>query len=165
MPNPPHTPRPQPLQVPGKPRRHLSLHVRRGTERDRGSVSVWAAMITAAVFLLVGVAVDLGGRIQVLQQARDVAAQAARAGTQQLTDHAVLGQTRTVDPATAVTAARQYLNAAGAAGTVAVDGDTVSVTVTATYPTQFLGIIGIGSMTVHGTGTARLVPAINGTAP
>jgi hypothetical protein len=39
-----------------------------------------------------------------------------------------------------------------------VDGDTLQVTTTITEPTTFLGLIGISTLTVEGTGTADLIP-------
>ena len=38
-----------------------------------------------------------------------------------------------------------------------VDGDTLKVTTTITEPTAFLGLIGIQTMTVEGSGTADLI--------
>ena len=50
----------------------------------------------------------------------------------------------------------------GVAGTVTVvDGDTLSVTTTLTGPTTFLGLIGITTLTVEGTGTADLITEAN----
>ena len=43
----------------------------------------------------------------------------------------------------------------GATGTVTVSSDTVTVTVTASQNTQLLGLAGISSLSVHGTGSAQ----------
>ena len=56
-----------------------------GAARERGSVSVWFATASFVMILLVGLAVDLTGQVHAQQRTRDVAAQAARAGGQELT--------------------------------------------------------------------------------
>jgi hypothetical protein len=64
---------------------------------------------------------------------------------------------------TARQAATAYLTASGLTGTVAVTGGTtVTVHVRDTYPTTFLGIIGITSMTVTGHGQARITRSVEG---
>ena len=59
-----------------------------------------------------------------------------------------------MDPAQATTDADNYLAAAGHTGTVEVNGDQVTVTVSITQPMQILSIAGINHLTVTGTGTA-----------
>ena len=51
---------------------------------DSGSVSVWAVMFGIVAIMLVGIAVDFGGRVVAQQEAADVARQSARAGGQPL---------------------------------------------------------------------------------
>lgn len=134
-------------------------------ERDRGSASIWVVTAAFAMTLLVGLAVDLGGQVHAQQQARDVAAQAARvAGQQVAAPAAIRGTATTVDAAAARTAAQQYLAAAGVTGTATVrGGTTITVHVTDTYPTRFLSLIGIGTLHVDGTATARLIRTLGGT--
>ena len=55
----------------------------------------------------------------------------------------------------AVADAHGYLATVGASGTVTVSGDAVTVTITASQNTQLLGMVGISSLTVHGTGSAH----------
>ena len=132
--------------------------------RERGSVSIWLATSGFAMIVLVGLAVDLGGQVHAQQHARNLAAQAARTGGQQLQPvPAMRGETATADRARAVAAARTYLAAADVTGTVAVTGGTtVTVHVRDTYATTFLGIIGITSMTVTGHGRARITRSVEG---
>lgn len=139
--------------------------VRLRAEPDRGSVSVWLATAGFAMIVLVGLAVDLSGQVYAQQHARDVAAQAARAGGQQLqAPIAVRGEGAVTSPAAAVAAARAYLAAAdGVTGTVqATGGDTITVTTAATYRTKFLGIIGLRSLTVSGHARSRVTRSVGG---
>ena len=132
--------------------------------RERGSVSIWLATTGFAMIVLVGLAVDLGGQVHAQQRARDLAAQAARTGGQQLQPGpAMRGETATADTARAVRAARTYLAAADVTGTVKVTGgDTLTVTTTDTYATTFLGIIGITTLTVTGNAQARITRSVEG---
>ena len=60
--------------------------------------------------------------------------------------------------AAAVAAAQNYLDRNDVHGAVTVvDGDTLHVTTTITQPTTFLGLIGISTLTVEGSGTADLI--------
>ena len=43
---------------------------------ERGSISVWFATASFAMIILVGMAVDLGGKVHTQQQARSAASQA-----------------------------------------------------------------------------------------
>ena len=80
--------------------RLVAPRVRLRAEPDRGSVIVWLATAGFAMIVLVGLAVDLSGQVYAQQHARDVAAQAARAGGQQLqAPIAVRGQGAVTSPA------------------------------------------------------------------
>lgn len=132
---------------------------------ERGSLSIWMATTSFVMIILVGLAVDLGGQVHAQQHARDVAAQAARVAGQHIdAGRAIQGDTLTIDPAQARAAAREYLAAAGVDGTIDIrGGDTVTVSVSDTYHTQFLSLIDINHLTVTGTATARPVRSIGGT--
>ena len=109
--------------------------------------------------ILVGMAVDLGGKVHTQQRTRSVAAQAARTGAQEVQGStAVRGEDLRVDIAAAKSAAQNYLRAAGVNGTVTVTGgDTLVVRTTDTYDSKFLGIIGMDAMQVTGEASARLI--------
>src|SRR5512133_4191122 len=109
-------------------------------DRERGSVSLWMVTAIMAMIILTGLAVDLGGRVLSRQHVANVAAQAARAGGQQLqASRAIRGQGVRTDPALAATAARSYLAASDVVGTVQLRGSTaVIVHTSATYHTKFL---------------------------
>ena len=132
---------------------------------ERGSISIWVVTATIVMMTLVGLAVDLGGQVHAQQRAHDVAAQAARAGGQQVeAAPAVEGRYIALDAAAARRAAEQYLAAAGIEGTVTVTGgDTIHVAVTDTYTPTFLSFIGIGDLTVTSDASARIVRSLGGT--
>jgi len=131
---------------------------------ERGSITVWLAFASFVMVFLVGLAVDLGGQVHAHERAHDLAAQAARAGGEEVEGGAaVQGRDLVVDRAAARTAARRYLDAAGVSGTVAItNGNTITVTVHDSYNPRFLGVIGISSLDVTGTATARLVRTLGG---
>lgn len=135
------------------------------TRDERGSISVWLVTSSFVMMMLVGLAVDLGGQVHAKQRAHDVAAQAARAGGQQLqAAPAIQGQFLAVDVAAAKRAAQAYLSAAGVSGTVSVTGgDTITVSVTDTYQPTLLTFIGVRTLTVTGEASARLIRSLGGT--
>ena len=99
----------------------------RDQDAERGALGVFLAVLVPGLLLIIGLAVDGGGQVR-------------------------------LDPATAVAAAQDYLDRNGVQGAVTVvDGDTLTVTTTITEPTAFLGLIGIQTMTVEGSGTADLI--------
>ena len=138
---------------------------RRSRRDERGSVSVWLALAAVAMTLCVGIAVDLGGHVHAKQRAHQLAAQAARtAGEEVAVAQAVRGESPTIDTVAAKRAASTYLARAGVNGTVSVrTGNVLHVQVTDQYTPLFLGSIGVGTLTVSGESTARLVRAVNGT--
>ncbi|GAB3769945.1 Flp pilus assembly protein TadG [Nocardioides ginsengisegetis] len=132
---------------------------------ERGSVTVWLALASFVMMALVGLAVDLGGQVHTQQRAHDLAAQAARAGGEQVqAAPAIEGRYVRIDVAAARRAAQAYLTAAGVEGTVSIlGGDTITVTVTDDYTPQFLVFLGIKRLDVSGTASARLVRTLGGT--
>ncbi len=125
---------------------------------ERGAISLFLAVLVPGLLLVIGLAVDGGAKVQATQRANALADEAARAGGQAVDVSAALAGEVRIDVPTAVAAAQDYLDRNGVAGQVTVvDGDTVHVTATVTQPTVFLGLVGISSMTVEGSGTADLV--------
>jgi Flp pilus assembly protein TadG len=131
---------------------------------ERGSVTVWMAVASFVMMALVGLAVDLGGQVHAQQRAHDLAAQAARAGGEQVQAAAAIqGRYAHIDTTAARTAAQRYLDAVGVDGTVSITGgDTINVTVTDTYNPHFLTFLG-KQLQVTGTASARLVRTLGGT--
>ena len=130
---------------------------------ERGSISIWLALSSFVMIMLVGLAVDLGGQVHALQRDHDLAAQAARAGGEEVqASSAIQGQTLAINPIAAQAAAERYLAAAGVSGTVSVKGETITVTIHDHYPTTFLGAIGINQLSVTTTATAHLIRTLGG---
>jgi Flp pilus assembly protein TadG len=131
----------------------------------RGSISIWLVVASFVMMMLVGLAVDLGGQVHAQQRAHDLAAQAARAGGEQVqAAPAIEGHYLAVDTAAATQAAEAYLAAAHVTGTVHITGgDTITVDVTDVYRPEFLSVIGIGDLTVTGEASARLIRSLGGT--
>ena len=131
-----------------------ALLARLRNEED-GVVTAFVVVIALALMLFAGLVYDGGMALRAKVEAVDEAGAAARAGAQQL-DLTALRSTGTVtlDPSAADGAAQSYLATIGRTGTVAVNGDEVTVTVSFQQPTALLGIAGISSFTVSGSGSA-----------
>jgi Flp pilus assembly protein TadG len=127
---------------------------------DRGAISPLIAVVALSLFLMVGLAVDGGGRMRAVERADDLAAEAARTGGQALNlPDAVRGRRDVIDPKAARAAALAYLDDAGVQGsaTVSTDGTTITVTTTTKYRPVLLSLIGLGPWTETGTATATLI--------
>jgi len=134
----------------------IARHRSRGSQR--GSASIWALLVTAGAFtVLLGLVVDGGHVIDARLESSRSAAQAARVAADALSQSSVRDGADEVAAGAAAERARAYLRDAGMAGTVRVEGDSVTVTVTGRSVTEVLGVIGIDSFPIHETGTARAV--------
>jgi Flp pilus assembly protein TadG len=144
------------MRLPGKP----------GTG-DQGSITLMLLALFVALIALAGIVIDGGAKLNQAENATAIAQEAARAGAGMVNQaDAYSSGTFTVDPAQAITAARQYLASAGYQGTVSQPtADSIRVTVTVTSPTRVLSIIGIDSMTSTGSATASLVTGVTGPQP
>ncbi|GGN23915.1 hypothetical protein GCM10011609_77050 [Lentzea pudingi] len=123
---------------------------------DDGQVSAFVVTITLALLALAGLGLDGGLALAAKVKANGHAEAAARAGAQalDLAQYRASGQLHLI-PAQAAAEARSYLGSVDASGTVTVSGNTVTVTVTASQPTQLLGLIGVSRLQVHGEGSAH----------
>lgn len=127
---------------------------------DDGHTGVLVLMCVPVLIAGFGVVVDLGGRYDAGNQVAWTAQQAARAAAQRLDAGGLQeGGTPTsweVDQAAA--AAQEVIGAAGMTGTVAfVDGE-VCVTTRTTYDPK---ILGLGTWTVDGDASVRMVRGIS----
>jgi hypothetical protein len=124
-------------------------------EREAGMVTAFVVIFTAALLIMAGLVLDGGLALSAKVRAIDDAQAAARAGAQAINIplYRATGQI-ILDPAQATTDAEEYLTQAGQTGTVTVNGDQVTVTITVTQPTQLLSLAGIDHLTVSGSGTA-----------
>ena len=133
----------------------MTSPLRRRLGEEDGMVTAFVVIFTLALLAMAGLVLDGGLALAAKVHAIDDAQAAARAGAQAI-DIPLYRSTGsiTLDPAQAVSDAQGFLAAAGEHGTVAVAGETVSVTVTITQPTQILSVVGVDQLTVSGTGSA-----------
>ena len=118
-------------------------------------VTAFVVIFTLALLAMAGLVLDGGLALAAKVHAIDGAQAAARAGAQAI-DIPLYRQSGqiTLDPAQAIVDAQGFLAAAGEHGRVTVAGETVSVTVTITQPTQILSVVGVDQLTVSGAGSA-----------
>ncbi len=138
------TTRPKPISSTGGESRH-----------DAGAVAITLAVCMVALIALAGLVVDGSRAMHAQSQAHDLAGQAARAAAGQLSDTSLRQGTPSqvrVNPSAAIRAAQDFLNVAGASGTVNVGAREVTVTATVPARTAILSIVGIRD--VDGTSTA-----------
>ncbi len=143
--------------VTGPPaRRRLRLPPYRG---DDGLATVWMVFTTFLTVILAAVIFGGGVIFAARTHGYDLAQQAARAGAQQIDAVAYRSSgVLRLDPPRAATAARQFLAAAGATGTVTVNAARITVTATSHQPTPMLASFGVTTVTV--TSTASATPIV-----
>ena len=132
---------------------------------DEGSVTLFVCIAVVGLMVMVGLVVDGGAKVRALQRADRLAAEASRAGGQAIdVSAAIAGDAPTLNPQAAVQATQAYLRANGVSGTVSVTdaGRALVVDVTTTTGTVFLGLIGINTLTVHGSAKVVLVRSVTG---
>ena len=136
------------------------LHDERGV-----AVSVWTVLVATALTLIIGLAVDLSGKVNTMRLAGDVAAQAARTAGQQLDADTYIrtGGDVEVAAAHAKAAALNYAKASGMTATARIESGTdLVVDVTTSYEPIFLSAFGIGTQQVSASARVRVVKAFEG---
>ena len=121
---------------------------------ERGAITVWTAVVLIGFIVIIGIGVDFSGHARATQEARGVAAEAARAGNQHLrmTDGRL-----SPEPDVAKKAAENYVAASRFHGTARMIGSNiVEVEVTGKYTCVFLNVIGITTLPVRAKGTSKL---------
>lgn len=152
-------------QVSDLARRALSRGQDPERDRDRGALSLMIVILFVALLLLAGIVVDGGAKLTADENATALAQEAARAGATTVDASAAYSTgSLVVGEAAAITAAGQYLVAAGYRDfTVTGDGDkAITVRVTITERTRFLSLIGVRTFSTTGTATAQLVTGVTG---
>ncbi len=130
---------------------------------EGGSIALYFAIIAVAALVLAGLVLDGGAALATREKAADLATQAARVGADALTPASVRGLPGDLqaDPAAARAAVGRFLDAAGATGSVSVDGDRVTVRVTVPRRTVILSAVGVNDISQTATASAR--PLYGGT--
>lgn len=120
--------------TPNRPRRVVA-------GSDRGTVTVFVAVVATALVMVAGMAYDGGQIITHHAQARSHAQKAARAGAQHINLDALRTTgTTAIDHDAARNAAHDYLTQVGVGGSVEITDATVTVTVTVHTPMLILPI-------------------------
>jgi Flp pilus assembly protein TadG len=148
------------VEAPAHPGRARCPHPHRGEPAgEEGYVTLYVVIITVAIMAMAGLLIDGGKAIAAREKAADVAQQAARAASDQLSPNGLrAGQPADLapDPARAAAAAQRVLVLSGVTGRVTFHGDTAVVTATVNVKTSILSAIGITELsgTAHAASTA-----------
>lgn len=135
----------------------------RHEEGDRGSISPAVAIIATTLLLMVSLVYDGATKLRASADATSIASESARAGAQELTGAAIIGQPSPVAASRGAAAAHSYLSQVGASGTVSISGTTVTVTVSKTWSPKFTGLF--TSETVTGSASVSSIRTIGGVEP
>jgi Flp pilus assembly protein TadG len=142
-------------------RRRLGICWQRLHHRPEDGQFLAMTVVFMTMFLaLTGLVADGGRYLDARQAAASEAEQAARAGASSLDLGQLHAGNIALDPSTAVSAAENYMIAAGQPGTAWVVGNVVYAQISYRQPTQLLGIIGVGSMQITVTESATDISGI-----
>lgn len=127
------------------------------SENERGSFTIFGAIVSVALLLGVGLVYDGGGQIRAQRGASRLAAEAARAAGQAVDPGGASTGLVGVDKSAARREAVRYLASQDVTGEVTFRGDRIVVTVHDSYAPTFLGGVGVGPIPVTGEAEAVLV--------
>lgn len=122
-----------------------------GEDGDRGSVTVFLAIVAVALLALAGLLVVGGEKMRAIEEANAIASLAARAAAQEVDVSALRsGGEPALDARAATAAAQDVLDVHDARGTIDVEGSEVTVTTSVRVPTSVLASVGIREITADG---------------
>ena len=136
----------------------------RSRDRERGSVTAFVVVLALAFVILAGLVYDGGRALAAKTAAIDEAQQAARTAAQALDPADLRDNILATTPGQAIADAEGYIASCGDTGTVTINGDQISVDVVHHQPTEILGVIGIGEITVTGNATAEIEQGVTTSA-
>ena len=119
---------------------------------DEGMATVWSVIVVLACMAMVGLVLDGGVILRARSSAFDVAAEAARAGAQDLDQTALANGQVVLDESAARQRIAAYLAAHDVTGDITISADTVTVTVNKTVSLQ---ILQPATVDIHQTATVR----------
>jgi Flp pilus assembly protein TadG len=124
--------------------------------KDRGSISLYFAIITLAALVMAGLVIDGGAALATRERAADLATQAARAGASALSPTSLRGLPTglQINPGAARSAAEAVLTDGGATGQVTITGATVTVTAHLSRHTVILSAVGLDDISQSATASA-----------
>jgi len=135
--------------------------VTRRTRSEQGSVSALVAVVATGLVMIAGLAYDGGQIVTAQATARDLAANAARAGAQEVDLDELRATGRAaLDIDAATQAAEDYLARTGHQGFVTVNGPSITVSVHVVQP---MLILPLPDRTVTATDTATAQTGPEGT--
>ena len=133
---------------------------------EHGQVTAFVVVFVMALLLFAGLVLDGGLLLAAQRRAMNEAEAAARAGAQAVDIAAYRDSGAIVlEPSRAQASARAYLAQTGHEGEVSVNANEVTVTVRFNQPMQILGIGGLGSVGVSGSGQARAAHGVEREEP
>lgn len=125
---------------------------------ERGSVLITGLLLSVALLMVIGFAVDVGHAFLVKRQLTSIADDAALSGSQALDLPALHEGHLQLNPSEARSEALQTVNAnRSVTGQATATTSSVTVTVTRPVPTILLGLVGLHTLTItaHATATPR----------
>lgn len=126
---------------------------------ERGSITLIFAVVAVALIAIVGLVFDGRAQMTAQQRADNAAAEAARAGGQEI-DGAVVAGSPGLHRSRAAAAARAHLAAAQVDGVVTLRGDAITVRTTVTEPAAILPIIGITTLRAAGEAVVEITTGL-----
>lgn len=128
---------------------------------ERGTITIFVTTTTVALLMAAGLVLDGGRLLAAQRQAVDHASAAARAGAQAVDTGALRERRSELDARRAIRAAQRFLAARGEAGRVTVDGGRIHVTVARRETTSLLTLVGIRTVGISASGSARVVRGVS----
>lgn len=130
--------------------RPLAQRIR--TDESGGFVTWWIIGLAGVAILMFALVGDGSRVMAAVDETSDVAQVAARAGARMVDP-----STGALDATRAEAAAQAEITAAGMTGTVTVNGNEITVTVSTTIGLPLLAIVGVDQRTIDSTRTARAI--------
>lgn len=122
---------------------------------EDGFTTMWVLFLGGALLSIGSVVYDSADKAAAQRSVMTTADEASRAASHEIESSAIIGQRAGVDPQRAATAARTYLSNAGKDGTVTVNGQSVTVTVTQSWSPTFTPIVPGQTLTATASADAR----------
>ena len=137
----------------------------RHRDRERGSITAFVVVLAAAFIILAGLVYDGGRALAAKTAAIDEAQQAARTAAQALNPADLRDNILATTAGQAIADAENYIASCGDTGTVTINGNQINVDVVHHQPTEILGVIGIGEITVTGNATTQIEQGVTTAQP
>jgi Flp pilus assembly protein TadG len=128
----------------------------RSSHDERGSTLVFFSVLFVGLAGFVGLAYDAGTLFSRRREAHNLAAAAARAGANDVTEESVRAGRPELATSAASTAVQFVIAAGGRGQASTMPPDRVEVTVELDLTFDFLGLFGMSTATVDGTSMARV---------